>query len=57
MTEQYYGGNRKVKKLSRWEIEQMRKNMQKVPEIQQKAKYLQQKEEQEAEKLLEQIED
>jgi hypothetical protein len=54
MTEQYYGGSRKMKKLSRWMIEQMQKHMKKVPEIQEKAQHYQKKEEKEAEQKLEQ---
>jgi hypothetical protein len=53
MQEQYYGGNRK-RRLSPWELEQMRRQMKKVPEIQQKAEQYQKKEEETIEKQFEQ---
>jgi hypothetical protein len=43
-----------MKKLSPWEIEQMKKQMKKVPEIQKKAEQYQKEEEKNANKQLEQ---
>jgi hypothetical protein len=58
MTEQYHSGGGQPY-IPRWQIKKMKKemehNMKKLPEIEKKAKQYQKKEEQEAEKLLHQI--
>ncbi|MDR2540337.1 MAG: hypothetical protein LBD11_00740 [Candidatus Peribacteria bacterium] len=57
MTEQYYSGSQRTKHYSPQQIKKMKENMKKVPKIQEKADQYQKKEEAEAEKLLQQLED
>ncbi|GHV21652.1 hypothetical protein FACS1894176_05350 [Bacteroidia bacterium] len=57
MTEHYHGGSQKTKHYSPRQIKKMKENMKKVPKIQEKSDQYQKKEEAEAEKLLQQLED
>ncbi|MDR0607356.1 MAG: hypothetical protein LBG52_03185 [Candidatus Peribacteria bacterium] len=54
MTEHYYGGKQRTKHYSPQQIRKMKENMRKIPKIQAKAEQYQKKEEQEADRILEQ---
>lgn len=57
MTEHYFGGSQKTTHYSPQQIRKMKENMKKVPKIKEKSDQYQKKEEAEAEKLLQQLED